>query len=58
MWTMSVQSITPGRVPILLTKVEPEDGRLLLAKHSVDMATGLRRRVWGGLGSPRRPELQ
>ena len=25
---MSVQSITPGRVPILLTKVEPEDGRL------------------------------
>jgi hypothetical protein len=34
--TMSVQSITPGRVPILLTKVEPEDGRLLLAKHSVD----------------------
>lgn len=36
MWTMSVQSIAPGRLPILLTKVEPEDGRLLLATHSVD----------------------
>ena len=33
---MSVQFITPGRVPILLTKVEPEDSRLLLAKHYVD----------------------